>query len=217
MGYSMTVLAITKRLEDTDESFYETWQVPESRLFLREAGTCDGPATLILTVGRNFINHRNGNTYAIGKGGLSLRPRRSVTIEAAEEMLVPLNWFGYVTGKGQWIRKGVVTAPGKIDPGFRGYLRVTMHNGSRHKRRLAVGDPLALAAFHVGEFTLSARLEQYEGYGSPDVQPPPMRVRLADWLTENWRSAAAAFGGVCVTVAAVLEILNLIGVHLHKA
>ena len=89
------------------------------------------PMSIDLKVGEICLLPGDSRTYRIDEYGIKVKPRQSVVIYSKEKFVLPLNVFGLVTGKGTYIFQGCMVASGKIDPGYRGNLKVCFFNGGR--------------------------------------------------------------------------------------
>jgi deoxycytidine triphosphate deaminase len=137
-------------------------------------------ATIDLTVGPTFYPGGRSALEAVPEGGVVLGPRQSAVIVTEQEVQLPLNVFGLVTGKGKRIFDGLFISAGKIDPGYCGPMRIGIFNGSDTKAILPIGMPLCECAFVSMEYHLeSANTKQF----SPPARPstPTVYMRLSRW------------------------------------
>src|ERR1700704_5408851 len=115
----MSVINLRHRLTSSLEEFEQHKRLDESLIYVdHNIQPGDGDASLDLTVGEAWFRGSDSGRFEIEEDGLALTPGQSCVVETNEEIGVPANAFGLVTGKGRYIFKGVLLSPGKMDPGF---------------------------------------------------------------------------------------------------
>jgi dUTPase len=200
----LSVINLNQRLTTSWEDYNAQLKAPDSRIFVDGTGTVlDSPITLALTVGCNWLHGTDERFYAIPDEGIDVKPRDTVIVETAEDIGLPFNVFGLVTGKGTYIFRGLQVSSGKIDPGFRGKLRIGIYNGSNRPRRLQKAAVFACAFFMQTDLCLDEPLKSYESFTTTQAERAPWHQRLGDWLGLNWRSLipiAVALGSLIVAV-----------------
>ncbi len=115
----MSLINLRHRLTRDLREFDRYSRSSDSLIYVdREIEPGDGDASLDLTVGEAWFHGGDNTEYRIQGDGLSLKPDQSCVVETNEQIGVPANAFGLVTGKGKFIFQGVLVSPCKIDPGF---------------------------------------------------------------------------------------------------
>jgi len=109
------------------------------------------PASIDLTLGSSFVVwvrefvhdivfHRQEQRTA---QFIDLKPGEFVLGTTIEEVSIPTDLVGQVSGKSTWARRGlIVENAGYIDPGFRGQITLELKNVGHESIRLTAGDPI---------------------------------------------------------------------------
>ncbi|WHX49379.1 hypothetical protein QNH46_01415 [Paenibacillus woosongensis] len=127
-----------------------------SKLNVKEDNAC----SLEFTVG-DVYSTGNQQWTDFPEEGILLKCNESVIIETNEEIGVPFNMFGLVTGVGRNIQKGLFVSTGKIDPGFRARLKIGILNTNKKKQILKKGDLLCTCFFVQLESCIDAPFKEY--------------------------------------------------------
>lgn len=163
----------------------------ESKLYIRGKIIFDnnGPESLNLTVGDKYIC--NGKTIKISEDGVKVPSGKSVVLETAQQIAVPHNMFGMIAGVGINIfRNGFISA-GKIDPGFKGKLKLAYFNGNGNAITFKSGDLLACCSFWYMESSIEFSLEDYHSEPEAVVESVSGLRNIFLWLKKNWYAMLA--------------------------
>jgi deoxycytidine triphosphate deaminase len=142
----MSILDLTARLTDDESRFGEFKRSSDSLILIRPRATPDG-SSVDLSVGDCWFDCEKERDYRISDEGLELRPGGFAVIESQEEVALPHNVFGLLTGKGVHIFRGIMISPGKIDPTFRDRLRIGVFNAGRATVTFKRGEALCSCCF----------------------------------------------------------------------
>ena len=148
----------------------------------------NGPASLDLSVGHRWLDHRDNSLYLVPKEGLEIGPHQSVIVEALQRIALPLNVFGLVTGKGKYIFQGVFVSSGKIDPGFNGRLKIGIYNGREKTLVLKEGEPFCSCCAFQMESSLDVPLRSYETQQTLKESGRSRKTQITNWLASNWKT-----------------------------
>ena len=86
--------------------------------------------------------------------GLVLEGHGSIVVDVDPEIKMPHNIYGVIVPTGSlFLDKGILIAPAKIEPSFRGRLKLRLFNTTAYKHTLRTGDKLASAIFYGTETT----------------------------------------------------------------
>lgn len=163
----------------------------------------DSLVSLDLCVGQRWWDHKSGTFYSIPEDGLSIRSHSSAVIEVAQKLAVPSNVFGFVTGKGRFIYRGVLISPGKIDPGFNGRLRIGVYNTGSDSLLLRRGMPFCSCCFVSTETTVQVLPPTDSQPHSLAYRMPIVERCMRIWK-QNWKiflPIIISVVSLCVTVA----------------
>lgn len=146
----------------------------------------DCPTTIELKVGKICIKPGDSKTYKIDDSGLKIRPKESWIIYTEQILYIPLNVFGVVTGKGNYIFQGCFISTGKIDPGFKGNLKIGFYNGSNKTITLKKGDKFATVFFLTMQAVLDTPLKEYQNSPNPTTSTIRWWQKCEDYIISNW-------------------------------
>jgi deoxycytidine triphosphate deaminase len=135
-----------------------------------------------------------GDVYSIGnqqwtvfpEEGIVLKCNESVIIETYEEIGVPFNMFGLVTGVGRNIQRGLFVSTGKIDPGFSSRLKIGILNTNKKKQILKKGDLLCSCFFIQLESSIDAPFKDYSSYKSSSPFISNHRNKFLVFIKTYW-------------------------------
>lgn len=154
-----------------------------------------------LRVGREYRHYRQRTkTQLPERATITIQPGDAVLIQTEESLHMPRHLFGYVVPKVTLLQLGLTNTLSKVDPGYPGYLVVTLFNVGTTVQRLERGQAFCQLVLHtVGE---GARLYNK---GSKQVEgvPPeaPRSRRIKRWFERNkaWLTILASWVGTVVT------------------
>ena len=161
----------------------------------------NAPSSVELTVGDQWFSCVDNSFYKIPSSGMTIKPQTSVVLETEQIVGVPLNVFGLVTGKGQYIFQGVMISPGKIDPGFIDHLRIGVFNGGVESIVLESGTAFCSCCFFTLESGRDVAWENRTQEPTRTHQELPRRTRLLIWSKKH----ALAILAVLSILAAVVQ------------
>lgn len=158
----MTVIDIQRRSTRDLGEFEHYSNSSDSLIYIDIPSNFDQHCSLELVVGkRRFVSHREA-AVPIASNGLVLRSGEFAIIEVGQKLVVPNNAYGMVTGKGHLIFKGILISPAKIDPGFRGALRIGVFNTGGVPVTFKTGETFCSCVFFAIESELlKPSLEEY--------------------------------------------------------
>lgn len=200
----MAILDLNTRLTDDWTKCHQHDKLADSMVFTSiVADGVNSPTTVELKVGHICIKPGDSKTYKIDEKGLKIRPKQTWVVYTEQNFYLPLNVFGLVTGKGNFIFQGCLISSGKIDPGFTGPLKIGFYNGSNDTIVLKTGDSFATAFFMTMEATLEAPLKEYQSSPSPTTSTIGRWSKSIDWLRQHgWQIAT-------MIVALVPSVISL--------
>jgi len=101
-----------------------------------------------LTAGEHCVNVTKAETVRLGEAQeLEVRPGDFVIVDTDEYLRVPDSCLGLLLPKVSLMLRGLSQSGGKVDPGFRGRLRVALKNEGYEVVKLKRGEPICNVAF----------------------------------------------------------------------
>jgi len=187
----MAIINLEKRTTVNWDEFNDNTKSNDSKIFILGDLILDnsGCESLNLTVGKRWLN--KNQYYAIPKDGIKVKPGDNIIIESSQEIAMPYNVFGIVFGVGANIFRGGFVSSGKIDPGFKGKLKIGYYNGSKGNIIFKEGDFLACCAFLTMEDCLQAPLQDYHSEPEAIIIQDQGVKKVLRWLSKNWYSTLA--------------------------
>lgn len=158
-----------------------------------------------LRVGREYRHYRHRNKTELPEDGtILLRPGDAVLIQTEESLHMPRSLFGYVVPKVSLLQLGITNTLSKVDPGYPGYLVVTLFNVGTTTQRIKRGEAFCQLVVH----TVKEGATLYNKSGKSVAGTPPKarrsrRINL--WIERNktWLSLlSGGLGGALVTLLA---------------
>lgn len=197
----MSVAYLRDRVTQNLEEYEQARASADSKVWVSISPKLDrAGATFDLTVGDTYF--RNGVEHKILADGLPMRPGEMLVVYTQEEVALPLNMFGLITGKGRRIFQGLLVSTGKIDPGYSGRLLLGVFNASGKELTLQRGDALCECALILTEYHLQPTATKDEPRPSAKDSPVPfMSVLRRNLVQPHWVALiAAVVGGVAAGV-----------------
>lgn len=200
----MSIVNLGKRVTQDIGAFNNYIQSSDSLIYIEGDYKVDekSPDCLSLTVGEAWFNK---NQYVkIGKKGIKVRPHTGIVIITKEKISLPLNVYGMLFGSGHNIYRGAFVSSGKIDPGFRGHLKIGYHNAGSETIILKPDDKLAYALFLTSESEIPSTVENST---SPELEIRPalsVKERISRW----WNNNASIFISIISAVIALVSLLR---------
>lgn len=197
------ILDLVRRATNDLQKFDLAKESPDSLVLIApdctgvEAGT-----SLVINAGQNYFNQLTGARQPFEKS-ITLQSGDFVVIESRQRFKVPRNVMGLIHGKGRALFRGIMVAPGKIDPSFSGHLRIYLFNASKIDVEILAGEAIASAVFQSVETPYNG-LEVGEGF--PSIPPMPgFMKRTATFFKRLPRWVWAGFGAFVTGVVLVLR------------
>ncbi len=152
-----------------------------------------------------------------GRLSAIVRPGRGIRLTTHERVGTDLSHTAIVVNVASQASRGLIVAPGKVDPGFDpSPLGVVVFNQSRRAMRLHAGDKIAALAFVRVPSPAMATISR--GYGSVRPAIPAVELRwwerATTWLARReWRDIG--FEILKIVAAAIISLVALwVAVHL---
>lgn len=195
------IIDLSRRSTDDLVAFDAARDSPDSLVYVSPKTSVTAGTTIPIAAGANYFHQLTGARVPLGKE-VSVASGDFVVIESLQRIKVPRNMFGLIHGKGRALFRGVMVAPGKIDPSFSGHLRIYIFNAGRAEVAIAAGEVIASIVFQIVEATYQG-MEVGEGF--PAIPPRPgffKRVllkirRLPKWV---WAAAGAFVTGAVFVI-----------------
>lgn len=200
----MSVIHVKNRFTKDEQSFEYNASSDKSLLWLSEHANAEA-FSIDLSVGEQW-SERYGPTsnemHRISDTGMQILKHGSVVVTSAEEVRVPHNMYGILVPTGSlFLDKGILIAPAKVEPAFKGNLKLRLFNTTGLKHTLKIGDKLGSVIFFSTETT---EFQNTITKRSVLVSKPVSaykRIRL--WLSSHSNQAFSWAGG---SVAAALLV-----------
>lgn len=182
---------LKKHITDDWDVYNDLLTDKESKLYIRGKIIFDndGPESLNLTVGDKYIV--NGKPIKIAEDGIKVPSGKSIVLETEQQLAVPHNMFGMIAGVGVNIFRNGFVSVGKIDPGFKGKLKLGYYNGNTNSITFKAGDLLACCSFWYMESSIKFSLEDYHSEPEAVMESINGLKYILIWLKKNWYSMLA--------------------------
>lgn len=197
------IIDLERRTTNDLQKFEQAKESPDSLILI--APDCSGieaGTSLPINAGQNYFNQISGARQPLEKLVI-LQSGDFVVIESRQRFNIPRNVFGHIHGKGRALFRGIMVAPGKIDPSFSGHLRIYLFNAGKTDVEIAVGEVIASVVFQNVE-TPYHGLEVGEGFPSIP-QKPGLLKRASLYLKRLPRWVWVAIGAFATGVIIVLR------------
>lgn len=183
----MAVIDLYTRITSDWNTYHENKRSSDSYIYMSPDSfqLDDGPASVDFSVGDKWFLQNDNTAYEVTDDGIILTPFQSILIETSEEVALPYNVFGLVTGKGLQIFQGTFISTGKINPGFHEKLKIGIYNGSKKKIKLFKGTPLCTCVFLEMESNLRTPLKEKPDSSVKTIKPIGKRKQAVLWIKEN--------------------------------
>lgn len=168
----MTVAYLKGRSTEDHERYIALQSSDQSLIFAGAEGVHEFEMTL--TIGEVFsLKHptTESSFQLVTDDGIAITHGAAVTVEIAEDLRVPLNLFGVIFPKGSLAHvTGLFCPTAKIDPGFRGRLRLVLFNCSGQRIVLRREQAIASAVFMRTDATVGRALAKPKSKLNPTVE-----------------------------------------------
>lgn len=155
----MGLVHIKSRITDDERKFLFNTSSDQSYLYLQnsEQHTVES-FSLELTLGDGwsdrYSDEEKGLRRIDDEYGIKIARQGSVVVEVSEEIKMPHNLYGILVPTGSlFLGKGILIAPSKIEPSFKGKLKLRLFNTSNETYVLKKKQKLASAIFFSTDVT----------------------------------------------------------------
>jgi dUTPase len=202
----MVVIRVGSRLANDEQQFTDN-AFSDKSLLLVQNGLPPESFSVELTVGESWSENYgalNNHMYEISAEGVEIPRNGSIVIEVAEDLRVPHNMYGIVVPTGSlFLDRGVIIAAAKVEPSFRGRLKLRLVNTTGKTVRLPKKRKVASIIFFATEITTFHAPVEKKAIRD---EKPPGRVKTAKhWLAANHIQLIVAIIGL--TGSAVMAAL----------
>ena len=154
----MSLVHIKSRITDNEKTFQDFSSSDQSNLYLADSKNCQVESfSLELTLGDGWSDRYSENETqlkSINDDGIKIARHGSVVVEVREDIKVPHNLYGILVPTGSlFLGKGILIAPSKIEPSFKGKLKLRLFNTSNEIFCLQKKVKLASAIFFSTDVT----------------------------------------------------------------
>lgn len=202
----MSVQRLAGRTTSSEEDFKKFSLSPESLLFLNGSEPVHTDYYSIdLTVGSGWstsYSERSKNLYSLD-GEISISSGKSLVIELDEQIWIPHNRYGLIVPTGEiGLTHGLLFAPTKVEPNFKGRLKVRLFNTGVDKVPLVRGQRMAsLLLFSTDEMV-----------HQPEVQRPTevskLPLALPRRVIRKITATPVIWGPIATLIAALLMLVG---------
>lgn len=196
------IIDLDRRATNDPQKFDLAKESPDSLiLIIPDCSGIEAGTSVAINAGANYFNRITGARHPI-ENSIALQSGDFVVIESRQRFKVPRNVLGLIHGKGRALFRGIMVAPGKIDPSFSGYLRIYLFNAGKADVAITAGEVIASVIFHSIE-TPYHGLEVGEGF--PSIPPKPGLLRRASLLLKRlprwvWFAVGASATGAILVL-----------------
>ncbi len=204
----MAVIDLSTRITNDWATYHQNKRSSDSYIYILPTsyGLDDGPASVDFTVGEKWFIQNDNTAYEVTSEGIILAPFQSILVETAEEVALPFNVFGLVTGKGLQIFQGTFISTGKINPGFCDKLKIGIYNGGKKKITLMKGSSLCTCVFFAMESNLRTPLKAKPDSSVRAMRPIGRLKKISLWLKEN-KELLAIIISILALIASLSNVL----------
>ncbi len=146
------------------------------------------PASYDIRVGTEIYFPERGERKEIKKGEIEhLQPFESAVIKTIEEIKLPKNMAGLLQPRSKLSTLGLMYTGGFIDPGYGGYIWVSIRNMAPRHEEIEYGQAIAsiqIIKFREGREVMKGYAEEHGQIDtlSKDRRPPMPERTLYDWI-----------------------------------
>ena len=182
----MSLLDPRSRITSDVDRFHRERRSSSSKVYVNPDPKVVDIASIDLSVGEQYFESSLSEKRPLQDDRVVLGAGRSIVLYTQEEVRLPLNVFGVVSGKGSWIYHGIFISSGKIDPGFSGRLRIGLHNASAQPVILEKGELICSCYFvdlitHLNDFSTPQPLEPFR------PKRPNRLQKATSFLLREWK------------------------------
>jgi deoxycytidine triphosphate deaminase len=206
----MTVAHIPSR-KTVSEQEYASHKGTDSSLVLLIDESAVENFSIELTVGNLWSDRydKTGEMIEIDSDGLTLPPRGSIVVEVAELIGLPFNLYGLVIPTGSlFLDRGIIIAAAKVEPAFKGRLKLRLVNTTAERRPLAKGQKVASVVLFSTDETMFA--PETGKKVMRHVRPPSITIRMRKWAIANLTTIIGWVVSSCFGAVAALLIKTFI-------
>jgi dCTP deaminase len=164
----------------------------------------DANTSYDLRVGSEYRDHRDNHKTELGeKESIELLPGAAVIIQTKESVHFPRYKFGQILPKVGLLQLGVTNTTSKVDPGYNGYLLITVFNLGKKPVKLKHGEKfcsLVIQNVTPGAKVYNKSSKRIEG------------SKNANWgrnLYDSIERNAGMIATACLLVTAIMTVIQL--------
>ena len=188
----MSIIDLTKRTTNDWNEYIQCISAQDSKIFVNDKVLLDNecPASLLLTIGDSYL--LKGIPTIIPSSGIKIPPNKTVVFETKQQIALPYNVFGLVSGVGINIFNSGFVSSGKIDSGYKGKLKIAYFNGNDKSIIFKKDDLVACCAFWNTDYSIKYQLQDYNSDVRPDLEHVNVASAVLSWFKKNWYSVLAS-------------------------
>lgn len=208
----MSVLQIKSRTTLCQQEFQKYSLSSNSIIYTDAANENIEEYSIELSLGQGWNDNYSPSDKNLRKidSGITLRGHESIVVEVEEQIWVPHNRYGVVLPTGSlFLSRGILIASAKVEPAFKGKLKLRMFNTTNQKITINKGSKLGSVIFFATESTKTHNFT----YRASEISSPPTRTikKLKKWLYNNksiWIGWALNILTSSLTVVIATHFLN---------
>lgn len=205
----MSVQKIENQFTTSEEQFKKNALSPESYIYVSpdtNLATSFYSADLTVGDGYSSVYSNSSKTLHSINSTLTLSPLSAIVIELSEDIWMPHNRFGILMPTGEaGLTHGLVFAPTKVEPNWKGKFKVRVFNSSNNKVTLEPGQKIASLIL----FSTSDMVHQAEVKRETEISQAPLSLvqKICRSYRDNpihWSPAAMFVSALIGALAAIL-------------
>lgn len=204
----MSVQKIGGRFTSSEEEFKKNSLSPESYIYVSpDDGFHASYYSADLTVGDGWSNSYSESSKVLHSinSNLKIGPLASIVVELAEDIWIPHNRYGIVVPTGEaGLTHGLLFAPTKVEPNWKGRLKIRVFNSSSTKVTIQQGQRIASLII----FSTSDMVHQAEVSRPTDISVRPLN--LLQRLSRSYRDSPTHWSPIAIFSGAVLGAIMVL-------
>ena len=201
----MSVQKIGGRFTASEEEFKKNALSPESYIYVSpEDGFHASYYSADLTIGDGWSNSYSASSKTLNSisSSLKIAPLSSIVVELAEDIWIPHNRYGILVPTGEaGLTHGLIFAPTKVEPNWKGKFKVRIFNSSPTKVTIEKGQRIASLIL----FSTSDMVHQAEVSRSTDISVKP--IGFIQRALQSYRDSPVHWSPAAIFVAALIGAL----------
>ena len=201
----MSIIDLTKRTTNSWDEYAQNISAQDSKIFVNDKVLLDNdsPACLLLTIGDSYLS--KGAPMQIPDSGVKIPPNKTVVFETKQQIALPYNVFGLVTGVGSNIFNSGFVSSGKIDSGYKGKLKIAYYNGNDRSIVFKKDDLVACCTFWNTDYSIRYQLQNYHSDVMPDLEQISTPSKIWRGFKKNWYSILALVVSAIAIIAGFVK------------